>query len=182
MTKTDPILHAPVEALPPASFDSPLEGIFADNFRCRVLCNVLYQIADGEEVGVKTLQAAQRFLRVDFVDHLADEQQALFPLLRERVQPADGIERIWADLRFPPDMLERVVDGLTALPEGRKGYAPRLRFRKLLEKFVGTGRRHVSIEIVVLLPLARRCLSQSDLAWLGRAMRLRRLSHPTYAN
>lgn len=177
-TATNSMLQALAEALPPAFFDTPLDCIFADNFRCRVLCNVLSQIVDGAELDLKSLRVALHFLRIDFVSHLADEEQALFPLLRERAQAADHVEHIWADLRFPPDMLERVVDGLAGLRESRRLHLPRPQFRKLLEKFVETERRHVSIENARLLPLARRRLSQSDLAWLGRAMQsMRQLTH-----
>ncbi|MDO8358569.1 MAG: hypothetical protein Q7T08_00845 [Devosia sp.] len=51
-----------------------------------------------------------------------------------------------------------------------------------LERFVKAERRRVSVENIVLLPVARQRLSQGDLAWLSRAMRSRRLSNPAHAN
>ena len=176
------MLQALVEELPPAFFDMPLECIFADNFRCRALCSVLYQIAGGENVELTTLRVTLRFLRFDFANHVADEEQALFLLLRKRVLASDGLEPVFTELCFEPDLSDRVVDGLEGLQASRNGRCPRPGFRKLLESFVKTERRRVSVENVVLLPIARQRLSQGDLAWISRAMRSRRLSNPDHAN
>lgn len=182
MTETNAILQTLVEELPPAFFDMPLECIFADNFRCRALCSVLYQIADGENVEPTTLRVTLRFLTLDFANHVADEEQGLFLLLRERMLTSDGLEPIFAELSLMPDLSDRVVDGLEGLQESRKGRCPQPGFRKLLESFVKGERRRVSVENVVLLPVARRRLSQDDLSWLSRAMRSRRRSTLAHAN
>ena len=182
MTEPDTVLHALIEELPPAFFDMPLECIFADNFRCRALCKMLDRIADGVPVGPPTVQVTLRFLRVDFASHVADEEQTFFPLLRERVHASDDIEQIFAQLRFPPDLYDRVGDGLEKLKEGTGDRVPQREFCALLRSFVSAERRHVSVENVVLLPLARRRLTAADLTRLGIAMRSRRLADRTLVN
>ena len=182
MTETDAMLQTLVEELPPAIFEMPLECIFADNFRCRALCSVLHQIAGGDDVELKTLQVTLRFLQFDFASHVADEERSFFPLLRERALVSDSLEQIFTEPCFQPDLSNRVVDGLERLRDSRKEPCPRPAFCEVMESFVKAERRRVSVENVVLLPLARQRLSQGDLAWLSRAMRSRRLSNVAHAN
>ena len=182
MMEPDAMLQTLIEELPPAIFEMPLECIFADNFRCRALCSVLYRIAAGKDVELTTLGVTLHFLRFDFANHVADEEQALFQLLRERMLVSDGLEQFLTELRSQPDLTGQVVNGLEGLQESRKGRCPPLGLRELLESFVKAERRRISVENVVLLPVARQRLSQSDLALLGRAMRSRRLSSPAHAN
>ena len=182
MMEPDAMLQTLIEELPPAIFEMPLECIFADNFRCRALCSVLYRIAAGKDVELTTLGVTLHFLRFDFANHVADEEQALFQLLRERMLVSDGLEQFLTELRSQPDLTGQVVNGLEGLQESRKGRCPPLGLRELLESFVKAERRRISVENVVLLPVARKRLSQSDLTLLGRAMRSRRFSDSAHVN
>lgn len=172
----DQAAHALSEALPADLFGTPLECIFADNFRCRVLCTLLEQISCGGVVELRKVDLLLQFLRVDFQKHMADEEQTFFPLLRERALSSDGIDRILTALAIPQGLLEQVVDGLAELQGPQPAYAAQSRLRELLDRFVSIERRRVSIENIELLPLARRILSPDDLTTLGRSMYARRQS------
>ncbi len=76
----------------------PLDYIFAEHFRQRVLCNALDEIADQERPDHQLIKAVLRFLRVDFAPHMQDEEHDLFPLLRKRAEPEDRVDDVIGQL------------------------------------------------------------------------------------
>jgi hemerythrin-like domain-containing protein len=175
---------AALETMPPASqLLSPLEYIFADHFRQRVLCRVLDEIADdgGSDKGV--VAAALGFLKSDFAPHVIDEEEDLFPLLRRRAQPEDRIEDVLGELsqEHAADKLdaEQIINGLEAAldPEGADPFSDD--FRVLLHRFAANERRHLIVENAIVMPLARARLTKEDLRNIGRRMAARRgLDYP----
>ena len=160
--------HVLAEDIPAEHLATPLEFIFADNFRCRVLCNLLSVIGSGREVGADIVSACQSFLLRDFLVHLADEKQALFPLLMERTSSDDGVLGVVREGRPGFAVINRLAGALERRPRGSGDLSV------LLNGFVSEERRHIAIENVVLLPLARKRLRPSDLAWLTGVMRAHR--------
>ena len=157
--------HLLAEDIPAEHLATPLEFIFADNFRCRVLCNLLSVIGSGREVGADIVAACQGFLLRDFLVHLADEKQALFPLLIERTSFDDGVLGVVREERPGFAAINRLVGALERRPRGRGDLAV------LLNSFVSRERHHIAVENVVLLPLAKKRLRPSDLTWLAGVMR-----------
>lgn len=153
------------EDIPAEHLATPLEFIFADNFRCRVLCNLLSAIGSGREVGADVVSACQGFLLRDFLVHLADEKQALFPLLIERTGSDDGVLAVVRHERPGFAAINRLAGALERRPRGSNNLG------MLLDAFISEERRHIAVENVVLLPLARKRLRPSDLTWLTGVMR-----------
>jgi hemerythrin-like domain-containing protein len=153
------------EEIPTEYLATPLEFIFADNFRCRVLCNLLSVIGSGREVDPDIVSACQSFLLRDFLVHLADEKQALFPLLIERTSSNDAAYAVVRQERPGFAAINRLA---SALERHQRGTG---HLSVLLNGFISKERHHIAIENVVLLPLARKRLRPSDLTWLTAVMR-----------
>lgn len=162
------------EPLPDALFGSPLECIFADNFRHRVLCNLLDSVSGGKTLDRETVGVVLAFLRSDFSIHLADEEGSLFPMLRNRAVATDGFPAILDQIRMDRQLLDQLIQGLERLAAIPSKAVPTPKLRLLLQTFTAIERKHVTVENVVVLPLARLRLTASDLASLGEAMIARR--------
>lgn len=162
------MLQTLIDEVPLEYLSDPLDYIFADNFRCRVLCNVLDVIDSRSTVGAAALETCRSFLLADFLTHIADEKQALFPLLLERTTAEDGVQDVIRRQRTSFATVNRLADELSRL--GADQWAIRDATR-LIHSFVAAEREHITIENVVVLPVARRRLRAADLEWLGRVMR-----------
>lgn len=168
-----------VAAMPPAEqLAAPLDYIFADHFRLRTLCAMLDRIAGDRSVDRQLVAAALRFLRDEFGVHVHDEEEDLFPLLRRRTEPEDGIERTLAGLceehTADREDARAIVEGLARIEGSGSRRRPTDRFRKLLRRFAANERRHLIVENAIVLPLARARLTPEDLGSLGRRMAARR--------
>ena len=157
-----------IDGVPLEYLSDPLDYIFADNFRCRVLCNVLDVIDAHSSVGAAALETCRSFLLADFLTHIADEKQALFPLLLERTTAEDGVLDVIRRRRTSFATVNRVADELSRLGAGQWAIRDAT---GLIHSFVAAEREHITIENVVVLPVARRRLRAADLEWLGAMMR-----------
>lgn len=173
-----------LETMPPASqLLSPLDYIFADHFRQRVLCRVLDDIADDHARDRPLVQAALQFLRSEFAPHVIDEEEDLFPLLRRRAEADDRIEEVLGELSqehaADKQDADRIMDGLAQALQADDGTALDEDFRALLHRFAANERRHLIVENAIVMPLARARLTKDDLRSLGRRMAARRgLDYP----
>jgi hemerythrin-like domain-containing protein len=179
------IVLAAVEPIDPALIDEPIEFLFAEHYRQRALLNHLDWIAReaSGEACVKVVRMALDFLRHDLPNHVADEEEDLFPLLRSRCTPEDQVDAIFdvlaaehaADETLVRTVIER-LETIAASPNGLVDPALRVPIRA----FVETQRRHLSWENALVLPLARRRLNSADLHKLSEGMARRRgIPRPT---
>jgi hemerythrin-like domain-containing protein len=163
-------------APPQSQFAQPLDYIFAEHFRQRVLCNVLELIANGDRPDRRLVAASIKFLRNDFAPHIQDEEQDLFPLLRRRAEPEDRVDQLISQLseEHASDKLDvqDIVNGLQALL--RRTVSVQSSFARLLRRFVANERHHLTVENAIILPLARLRLTHDDLLTLGHRMAERR--------
>ena len=173
-----------IEAIPENLFREPVDYLYADHFRQRVVCGFLDEIAQDPEAGRVPEIAALvlDYLVRDLPQHTADEEQDLFPRLRARCKPEDQVERIIMLLSEEHARDQEVVlalpAGLRSLVEGRPLPQPEL-FVQAASTFAECQRRHLAWEEGVIFPLARKRLQPDDLAELGRNMAARRgLSFP----
>ena len=174
-----PIRVPELEAIPEALFREPLEFIYADHYRQRCICSALdYMIKNpGAPDVAEWAGAILAYLERELPLHIADEEETLFPLLRQRSKPGDQIESILgllaeehardealaAALRVG---LRRVAEG-TASPSWDAFWHAAMGYSEVLL-------RHLSWENALVLPFARRCLSAVDIVDLGRALAARR--------
>ncbi len=179
MTARSRIRAEKIEAIPENLFREPIDYLYADHFRQRVVCGLLDEIADDPaatrvpEIAAHVLD----YLLRELPRHVADEEQDLFPRLLTRCKPEDDIERILMLLSEEHSRDEEMVlalpAGLRSLIEGRPLSQPEL-FSQAALSFAECQRRHLAWEEGVILPLARKRLQPEDLAMLGQSMAARR--------
>ncbi len=174
----DAALAALDEQPPVVLLRSPIDYIFADHFRHRAFCKIIDDIAGDETADMQMIAAAIRFLETDFGPHVVDEEEGLFPLLRQRAAPEDRIEDVLGQLSQDHADDEKdaaaIVTGLAGILEARGEYPGGPAFRNLLAHFAAHERRHMTIENAIVLPLARARLKPEDLLDLGKRMAARR--------
>lgn len=164
-----------IESMPAELIDSPLDFIFAEHHRQREAASILTMLADGE-FDVEGVRALLTFLETDFALHIADEELALFPILRQCCLQEDSIERIIAPLvdehREDEASLEKVVAILTkGVSDKQLGANDKRRLRMFAEHI----RQHLALENGVLLPIARVRLGEKELGVLADLLKSRRL-------
>lgn len=168
-----------IETIPENLFREPIDYLYADHFRQRVVCRLLDEIAhDHEASNVPEIAAlVLDYLVRDLPRHIADEEQDLFPRLLKRCKPEDQVERILMLLSeehaSDQDVVLALPAGLRSLIEGRPLQQPEL-FFQAASTFAECQRRHLAWEEGVIFPLARKRLGPEDLTGLGQSMAARR--------
>jgi hemerythrin-like domain-containing protein len=168
-----------IEAIPENLFREPIDYLFADHYRQRIICKHLDQIAfdPGTDQAARLAEVVLEYLERDLPLHIADEEQDLFPHLRARCEPKDQIEGILTQLSEEHARCQELglhlSAGLRHLAEGHPSTNEDA-FLETASTFAENQRRHFALEERVILPLARKRLLQSDLAELGRSMAARR--------
>lgn len=161
------------------SADEPLDFILYEHLRHRVMCDALERLADAERFEPAPIAQLADFIRCDLTLHVADEEEVFFPMLRRRCLPEDevelALERMNREHEADRDLAAQVrIHLLTAVTEGLPLSAiPGA--TAALRQFAQNQRRHMMLENAVLIPLARRRLSNEDLAVLGARLAARRL-------
>ncbi|HMA14803.1 MAG: hemerythrin domain-containing protein [Bacteroidota bacterium] len=170
----------PPQIEPPALalLNDPIDFFFAEHFRQRTVCNLLELLAAAESLDQAMAGEVLSFLKHDLSLHVQDEEEDLFPLLRRRCLPEDAIERVLAALtaEHAADRLlaETMVSGLQHALRGKASVVSRTRLRAAMRDFARNERRHLALENAVMLPLARRRLTDRDLTMLTVRMWWRR--------
>jgi hemerythrin-like domain-containing protein len=172
------------EPIPENLFREPIDYLFADHYRQRLMLNALddflnhgYFRRKRDPVDREALAAIVQYLRRDFPLHVADEEEGLFPLLVARCRDDEGAVSVLRQLtREHADDHEEVQTLLGDLEQvlDDKRVADTWAFMRRAMHFVETQRRHLAWENNVVLPLARGQLTEPDLAELGQGMAVRR--------
>lgn len=163
--------------LPVSLLRSPLDYLLAEHHRHRVLCRLCDDMAGGVAFDATIAREVAASLETDLALHILDEEEDLFPLLRRRANPEDGIESILALLSR-----DHVRDGASASAivarlrrlAGRRRPQPSAPLRRRLAAFARDQRKHLALENAIVMPLARVRLSRRDLDQLYRSMAARR--------
>ncbi len=155
---------------------NPLDYIAEDHIRERLMCDRIDAIASGEAATPEQAETVRSYLHEAFLDHIGDDCQSLFPLMRQRCTEDDNIEqvieRITSDHVASQALARPVVAVLGRLAEG--GACLTDKERNGLTHFAAHARRHLTVENAILLPLARMRLKSRDLVRLRRDMLRRR--------
>jgi hemerythrin-like domain-containing protein len=168
-----------IEAIPENLFREPIDYLFADHYRQRIICKHLDQIAfdPGADQIARLAEVVLEYLERDLPLHIADEEQDLFPRLRDRCEPEDRIEGILTQLTEEHARCQELglhlSAGLRRLAEGHPSTNEDA-FLEAASTFAENQPRHFGLEERVTLPLARKRLLPSDLEELGRSMAARR--------
>jgi hemerythrin-like domain-containing protein len=167
-----------------SDFSNPL-GLLSDcHRRIERFLEVLLQITrrlGGGPLGPPEREAlgkALAYFRNSAPKHTADEEESLFPRLRES-ENARAKFQCLAELELDHRSAARdheLVDSLGNqwLTAGTLGRDEMHRLREALERMSSTYERHIAIEDGELFPLAARVLPPDQLADVGREMAQRR--------
>lgn len=161
----DPWVIAPLSAAAPSS---PLDRLLAEHGQQRQAAAILTAIAAGRERDRKDrrriYERLRSFLAKDVRRHRRGEEAALFPLLRARCQPEDGIEKLLARLSAEHAVGEAlIVEICRALDEAIETDAPNQASQQRFEAFAEHLRQHIALENAALLPIASARLDGASL-------------------
>ena len=154
---------------------NPLDFILEDHSQQNDWCDSLETIADSLPVNIDydLVEGCLAFLEGPLEAHLKDEDYGLLPLLKKRVLPEDNLDLLFKEIEQEHQMIEgatiEVKEHLEALLRNVKDVDSNA-FGYLLRSFFEAHRRHIAWENLVMIPLARRRLTQGDLDELKRIM------------
>lgn len=158
--------------------ENPIDFLFVEHLKHRILCWIVDQIANEIYVNNETIMAAIFYLDVEYKIHIDDEEIDLFPSLLRRAKPEDELEEIVTELiqEHAADKKDAVlvVDCLRRVIENRGGRETSRAARSLLRRFSANERQHLIVENGIVLPLARVRLQRDDLAQISAGMAERR--------
>ncbi|MBS0239903.1 MAG: hemerythrin domain-containing protein [Proteobacteria bacterium] len=149
----------------------PLEIIEEEHALQLELCDLLESIADDLPAKFDTAFAviAISILKGSVKSHTKFEEDALFPLLRERLSPNDTVVQALACLSQEHERDEDIADELVeALKDALQSRVPQNpeTLGYILRGYFESQRRHIAWEDSVVLPAARQALTVEDLARL----------------
>src|SRR5262245_13602251 len=171
---------------PDHSFDEPL-GLLSDCHRrieyfLDLLVAISEQACDRPLTAAEAtqLQASLTYFATAAPRHTADEEESLFPRLRESNDTAatramDLMARLESDHEHA-DQHHRAIDGLVRrwLANGRIDATDSRDLSERLRMLQGIYREHITVEDRELFPAAGRLLSADQLKAIGREMAARR--------
>ncbi|MGD9965754.1 MAG: hemerythrin domain-containing protein [Hyphomonadaceae bacterium] len=162
----------------PVSPAEPIEFLLAEHLNHRRMCNALERLAAAADFDAARITGLLDFIRFDLTLHVIDEEEDVFPLLRQRCLPEDQIgaalDRLTAEHAEDKSLSERARDVLNACLIVRKPPFAIEGGAEALITFARHERRHLALENAVIIPLARRRLGPADLEWLGQRFVARR--------
>jgi hemerythrin-like domain-containing protein len=127
-----------------------------------------------------TLTSALRYFREAAPKHTADEEESLFPRLRQVQQPdvqsaLSKLEELEQDHRRAAPLhaeVERL--GVLCLSKGCLSHIEAKRLRAAVSSLMSMYREHISVEDQLVFPVAARVLSRTEQISIGREMAARR--------
>ncbi len=168
-----------LEPLPFRLLFRPLDFILADHHRHRVLCHLCETLADAETFDADLAGIVADHIETELADHIVDEEEDLFPLLKRRAKREDEIDAVLEGLAEDhaedEKLAAKIVRGLRrriADPDQSMSAA----LRRTLRDFAACERRHLAIENAIVIPLAKVRLTAQDQADLAERMAARRKS------
>lgn len=154
---------------------NPLDVIASAHQLQEQLCDALERIADGlpDEADRRLCAQSAATLSDDIPLHHRDEEEGLFPLLRQRALPEDQIgetlDRLASEHAADTDFATEIAEALEGLARGEKHSNPDM-VGYMLRGFFERYRRHVRWENALIMPVARARLGSDDLEALSQIM------------
>ena len=164
-----------VEPLPVSLLDEPLEYIFADHYRQRRVTAALRRIAEEGRAGRAEAAKIAGFLQGDLQLHHADEDEGLFPAVRQRAAPADELGDVLSRLSLDHQQTaEAVAALLAALTADGDPITFSSDAREAMRSYARREQRHLAIENGIVMVIARRRLTAHDIRRISQGMKARR--------
>lgn len=159
----------------PLMADTPLDEIDEAHVRKLALCDLLEGIADDlpNPDRANCMRAAAQ-ITIELPIHHADEDLGLFPILRGCCRPEDRVEPLLARLEDEhlddEATMEEIVTLLRRYAAGEASDSDADAAGYALRGFFEGQRRHLALEDVMVMPLARMRLNRADLKRLKHQM------------
>ncbi len=157
--------------------DDPLAYILAAHLRQRAVCAVLRRFATEQSAGRTEADRLTAYLTGDLRLHHEDEDLDLYPVLRRRALPADGLgvtlARLGEEHRHGAAMADMIVEILSAKPADATVNIE-VAAGEAMQAYAASEMRHLALENGVVLALARIRLTRPDLKAISRGMKQRR--------
>jgi hemerythrin-like domain-containing protein len=172
-----PVTPEEIMAPPLRLLADPIEYICEDHFRQRRVCRALRMLAAGQVIPGAVAEQIAKAMQHDLALHHRDEDEDLFPLLRARAHPEDGLEPLLAQLSQDHARGEAAAKKLAAaLSMNTSGERVTLGppAAKLATQYVRAEQRHLAIENGIVMVMARKRLSPKDINALTHSMKARR--------
>jgi hemerythrin-like domain-containing protein len=161
-----------------ATADDPLDIIAREHALQLELSKSLEFIADGlpAQVDRRLVREVTAILSRGLSAHFEMEERLLFPLLRQRANDdaalVAALDQLAMEHARDDDISAELVDELTVLAEqGRARNAEMLGY--MLRGYFESQRRHIEWENAVVLPAARRLLTDQDRQQLAGRLKRR---------
>lgn len=162
--------------MPAGSFPAPkrrsgrggdaLDLLHREHLMHRKVLSDFKELCEGNSKDIATLAVNLRgFLREEYLDHRADEEEMLFPLLRKRCLAEDKIDavihKIELGRKTGAEEYAAVIGILVDLiSKDRVPLTPEI---EMLQRFVDRERRQLIAEDAIILPIARCRLTKAEL-------------------
>jgi len=179
-------MHVQIESSAQASFEQPLQLLMDCHRRIEHFLQVLARLVDvevGEELSDeqrRALETALTYFRDAAPRHTQDEEQSLFPRLREAagteaIEAFKLMDALEAD-HVRADNLHRQIDarGLEWLRSGGLSPVGRAEMSLWLKELQPLYQRHLQIEDGEIFPFAGRTLTPEQIHAVGGEMKDRR--------
>lgn len=172
-----------IEAPPEDLLKDPLIWFFAEHHRHRQVCRKLTELAKMNVLDVELTQEILHFLKIELPQHMRDEEEGLFPILRRRCKPEDRLERTLGQLSpqsgADTDITMELVLVLENTLKTKQGLGASETAKYIVQRFCQLHQNHIALENAVVLPIARSRLTKADKKTLTRLLAQgRNLSDP----
>lgn len=153
--------------------DNPLETLSQEHEVQLRLCDALEQIANDlpESVNPTMVYTARELLDHAFHCHMRFEDEQLFPRLRYRGADSEGLSDIIAQLSHEHDRDEcfgtEIAEEFAGLAKTGTCRNPDM-LGYMLRGFFECQRRHIALENIAVIPVARRILRPEDLSSMNK--------------
>ena len=156
----------------------PIAWFFAEHQRHRQFCDLMQRAAAAVSFDEEVIDWLLDFVIHELALHVLDEEEDLFPLMRRRALPEDKLDRLLDRLsvEHAKDLTRTaaVRHHLETCIRQRAPIGQNNARRRALEGFVAQERSHLALENAVVLPIARRRLTERDLVDLSNRLAVRR--------
>jgi|TARA_R110000850_G_scaffold22172_10_gene64697 hemerythrin-like domain-containing protein len=164
--------------------ENPLDFIVEDHSREREVCALIDRLVSAASLKDAEIHQILAFLEDQLPQHLADEEIDLFPMMLERCDPEDEIEKVIAKLHADHGHALADTPAIIAIIQALDAPDPKLSAveSQQMAEFAYHARRHLTLENAVILPIARARLTDEDLRTMKIHMLERRGVKPTSEN
>ena len=170
-----------IGAKPDSGFDDPIGMLKDCHRRIERFVNLLARVSDqasGRALTIEerqAVEAALRYFRESGPRHNSDEEQSLFPRLRDMPAVQADISRLTGEHQEADELHAEIAELFNDWLEGQTPGSEDARgLREMTHRLADLYREHIGLEEDHIFPQAARTLDSSAIAAIGREFQQRR--------